>query len=67
MLNVILVLLETKDHTLIDGPVLFPLIYDVLSNFIETWAEFIGLSAADGDHRSEEYSTKVLHLFLSNY
>jgi hypothetical protein len=67
MLNVIWILLETKDHALIDVPALSALLHDVGLQLKETASEISGSYGADCDHRSEEDSTKVLHLFLSNY
>ena len=67
MLNVLWVLLETKDHALIDVPALSALQHDVALQLSETAGEISGGNGADCDDRSEEDSTKVLHLFLSNY
>ena len=67
MLNVLWVLLETKDHALIDVPALSALQHDVALQLRETADEISGGNGADCDDRSEKDSTKVLHLFLSNY
>jgi len=57
MLNVIWVLLETKDHALIDVPALSALQHDVALQLSETGGEISGGYGADCDDRSEEDST----------
>lgn len=67
VLGVIGVLLKAKNDTLIDVPSGLTLSNSVCLQLCQGGYELSGGNGANGNNWSQEDSTKVFHLFLSNY